>query len=70
MIVVFKLINFLGFFMVQVSVGATRLRLTTQASGFVGRREFSVFNEFSNKVKGEASKYALFPFLTFLGYFA
>ncbi|KAL3517702.1 hypothetical protein ACH5RR_020291 [Cinchona calisaya] len=40
----------------RVSSGAARLRLTTQAKGLVVRREFSVFNEFSNKIKGEASK--------------
>ena len=40
--------------------GATRLRLTTQVNGFGVRRQFSVFNEFSNKIKGEASKYGFF----------
>ncbi|XP_027096574.2 mitochondrial import inner membrane translocase subunit TIM44-2-like [Coffea eugenioides] len=40
----------------MVSSGATRLRLTTQVNGFGVRRQFSVFNEFSNKIKGEASK--------------
>lgn len=40
----------------MVSSGATRLRLTTQLNGLGSRRQFSVFNEFSKKIKGEASK--------------
>ncbi|KAI5664940.1 hypothetical protein M9H77_24263 [Catharanthus roseus] len=35
--------------------GGTRLRLT-QANGYVGRRQFGVFNEFSKKIKGEVNR--------------
>ncbi|XP_058208245.1 mitochondrial import inner membrane translocase subunit TIM44-2 isoform X1 [Rhododendron vialii] len=39
----------------QVSNSSTRLRLL-QANGYLGNRQFSVFNEFSKQVKGEANR--------------
>ncbi|PSR94871.1 Mitochondrial import inner membrane translocase subunit TIM44-2 like [Actinidia chinensis var. chinensis] len=39
----------------KVSTSNARLRLL-QANGYSGHRQFSVFNEFSRKVKGEANK--------------
>ncbi|PSR89805.1 Mitochondrial import inner membrane translocase subunit TIM44-2 like [Actinidia chinensis var. chinensis] len=39
----------------QVSNSSTRLRLR-QANGYWGNRQFSVFNEFSKQVKGEANR--------------
>ncbi|KAA8543370.1 hypothetical protein F0562_021135 [Nyssa sinensis] len=39
----------------QVSASTTRLPLFL-ANGYRGSRQFSVFNEFSNQVKGEANR--------------
>lgn len=39
----------------QVSNSSARLRLL-QANGYLGNRQFSVFNEFSKKVKGEVNR--------------
>ncbi|KAF7154530.1 hypothetical protein RHSIM_Rhsim01G0263500 [Rhododendron simsii] len=38
-----------------VSNSSTRLRLL-HANGYLGNRQFSVFNEFSKQVKGEANR--------------
>lgn len=45
--------------------GATTVRLSrTKGFGLVVRREFSVFNDLSNKLKGEFNRHAMFPFVS------
>ena len=45
----------------QLQQSSTRLRLTG-ANGYSSNRQFSVFNEFSKKIRGEASRYYSNPF--------